>query len=70
MCCVSVVSEYFDQINQWTPTTTYFEYQEILKRLEALDKRLSQRDCVDPNKQVWQRQIEERLLALESLVQP
>lgn len=54
---------------QWT-RPVFNEYQEILKRLAALDEKLAQPDCVDPSKAEWMKAIEQRLNALESVVQP
>lgn len=66
MCMVSVMSVAGAQIPvmDWT-RPAFNEYQEILKRIEALDKKLGQPDCVDPAKEAWMKQVEERLSALE-----
>jgi hypothetical protein len=67
MCMVSMVTEYGrDRIDviKWTPDT-FSEYQEIIRRLEALDEKLGQPDCEDPAKTEWMREVEERLAKLE-----
>jgi ATP-dependent Clp protease ATP-binding subunit ClpA len=53
------------QVNQWT-TTTWGEYQEILRRLAALDAKLSQPNCEDPSKLEWMKSVEKRLQSLEA----
>jgi hypothetical protein len=64
---VSVVSVAGSQIPDWQWTRpTFNEYQEILKRIADLDAKLDQPDCVDPAKEAWMRQVEERLAKLES----
>lgn len=66
MCMVSVMSVAGSQVSimDWT-RPAFSEYQEILRRIEALDKKLGQPDCVDPAKEAWMTQVEERLSALE-----
>ena len=68
MCMVSVVSVAGSNVplTDWT-RPAFSEYQEILKRIEALDAKLGQPDCVDPAKEAWMKQVEERLSALESV---
>lgn len=67
MCSVSVISDYFGKqpITMWD-RPTFNEYKEILDRLEKLDKKLDQPDCVDPAKEAWMREVENRLKVLES----
>lgn len=67
MCMVSMTSVAGSQIliDTWT-RPAFNEYQEILKRIEALDKKLGQPDCVDPAKEAWMRDVEKRLAALET----
>lgn len=66
MCMVSVVSDYGKSIatSTWT-TRTFSEYQEILRRLEALDAKLGEPECHDPGKQEWMAEVERRLFTLE-----
>lgn len=67
MCAVSNVLDY-GRVNipqtQWT-RDTFSEYQEIIRRLSALDKKLNQPDCEDPAKATWMREVEDRLAKLE-----
>ncbi len=67
MCAVSVIHDYM-RVNvppeQWT-RPLFSEYQEIIRRIEQLDTKLSQPDCPDPAKAAWMRDVEERLMALE-----
>lgn len=68
MCTYSVISEYGQfriAPEQWT-RPVWSEYQEILRRLTELDKKLDQPDCVDPAKVEWMAAIEERLRKLET----
>lgn len=68
MCAVSVMSEYGQfrvPLEDWT-RSSFSEYQEILRRLAALDEKLNQPDCVDPSKSTWMQAVEERLTALEA----
>lgn len=68
MCMVSVMSDYGQfRINtpDWT-RESFSEYQEILRRLTALDEKLNQPDCVDPSKTEWMQRVEERLSQLEA----
>lgn len=66
MCMVSAVMDYGKQIpqHQWT-LGTFADYQEVLRRLEALDKKLDQPDCHGPAKALWMKEVEARLSALE-----
>ena len=41
------------------------EFKEIIRRLDALDKKLGLEHCEDPKKAEWMQQIEERLKRLE-----
>lgn len=67
MCMVSAISNYGQQIprQQWTQNT-FYDFTEILKRVEALDKKLDQPDCHDPAKAAWMREVEARLRKLEA----
>lgn len=66
MCAVSVIYDYYRQRPDidWT-RSDFTEFQEIIRRLEALDGRLDQPDCVDPSKAEWMKGVEVRLAALE-----
>jgi hypothetical protein len=67
MCSVSATHDYFARhvpIQQWT-RPMFNEYQEIIRRLGELDKKLNQPDCEDAHKAEWTRRVEERLAALE-----
>jgi hypothetical protein len=67
MCMVSVMSVAGSAIPdfQWT-RPAFNEFQEILKRIQDLDAKLGQPDCVDPAKEAWMREVEKRLAALEA----
>lgn len=67
MCMVSVIYDYGRTVPQaqWT-WPAFSEYQEIIRRLEALDKKLGEPDCHDPAKGDWMKAIEERLKKLEA----
>lgn len=68
MCMVSVIQDYGrTRIDPTTWTQPVFnEYQEILRRLGELDKKLGEPDCEDPEKATWMKAIEDRLAALEA----
>ena len=68
MCVVSVTHDYMRThipLQQWT-RPMFSEYQEIIRRLTELDKKLNQPDCEDPAKAAWMQEVEERLEALEA----
>lgn len=67
MCSVSVIHDYWQNNTtpqQWT-RPMLDEYQQIIKRLDKLDEALGQKDCIDPAKAAWMREVEERLAAIE-----
>lgn len=66
MCMVSVVFDYGRTVppTSWTPDT-WSQYQEILRKIEELDKKLGEPECHDPEKATWMKDIEDRLKALE-----
>lgn len=71
MCTCSVIADYGRTrvpMDAWT-RPVWNDFQEILKRLEALDKKLDQPDCEDPAKAAWMRTVEERLASLEAASQ-
>lgn len=61
MCAVSAVHDYMRTnipVNVWQQTPSLFnEYQEIIRRLDALDKKLDQKDCPDPQKAAWMAEV-------------
>ena len=68
MCSVSVINDYGRTRipeTQWT-RDTWSDYQEILRRLTALDDKLGQPNCETPDKLEWQKAVESRLAALEA----
>lgn len=68
MCSVSVIQDYMrERVEpyQWT-RPVWNDYQEVLRRLEALDAKLGQPHCEDPAKAAWMREIEARLAKLEA----
>ena len=67
MCVVSVVSDWASTtvpVTTWT-TSNWGEYQEIIRRLEELDRKLGFANCEDPAKQAWMENVEKRLKKLE-----
>jgi len=68
MCSVSVIQDYMRERvapSDWT-RPVWSEYQEVLRRLEALDAKLGQPHCEDRAKAAWMQEIEKRLAALEN----
>ena len=52
MCAVSVMYDYMRTavpLHQWT-RPIFNEFQEIIQKLDRLDKQLDQPDCEDPSK--------------------
>lgn len=66
MCMVSAMIDSLRQIPQpqWTPQT-WDRAQEILDAVRRLDEKLGQKDCEDPKKAEWMREVEDRLRKLE-----
>lgn len=68
MCTVSMLYDYgrnrFPN-DYWTPVTWPY-FTELVKQAEDFDKKTDQPDCVDPAKEEWAKQVEERLRRLES----
>ena len=81
MCAVSMISDHYNQPYQnpmpavlwpaavpptlpWTPDS-FADLKEILKRLDALDKKLGLAHCDDPKKAKWMKAIEKRLKKIE-----
>lgn len=66
MCTVSLMMEAGRNIppSQWD-SSSFFQFQEIIQRLEQLDKKLGQPDCHDPAKAAWMKEVEDRLSRLE-----
>ena len=67
MCLVSVISDWARTAVppvQWT-RPAFDEYQEIIRRLQELDRKLGQPDCEDPAKMQFMKEIDERLRRLE-----
>lgn len=68
MCTVSVMADYGRTRiapEVWTQPV-WNEYQEILKRLGDLDKKLGEPDCESEDKTEWMKAIEERLAKIEA----
>ena len=63
---VSVVYDYGKTVpaTSWTPDS-WSQFQEIIKRLNDLDKKLGEPECHDPAKAEWVKEVEERLAKLE-----
>jgi hypothetical protein len=67
MCAVSAVHDNYHwnvPQQQWTQPL-FNEYQDIIRRLDALDKKLGQKDCEDPSKAHWMAEVQARLSKLE-----
>lgn len=60
MCMVSVVTGYGMNVPQqsWT-LPTWKQFQDLVKRVEDLDKKLGESDCVDPAKDAWMQKMSE-----------
>ena len=68
MCTVSAMLDHGRTripLRDWT-RPAWTEFQEIIRRLEVLDQKLNQPDCVDPKKAEWMQLVEERLQKLEA----
>lgn len=68
MCAVSVINDYGRlnvPLQSWTPNA-WADYQEILRRLADLDKKLGEPDCETASKLGWQEAVEARLAKLEA----
>jgi len=67
MCAVSVIHDYMR--TNTTPETwtrpAFNEFQEVIRRLDDLDKKLGQPDCHDPQKAAWMEEVEHRLQKIE-----
>ena len=70
MCAVSAMIEYamttipesyWDRVN-------FIYFKNILKRIEVLDHKMKQPDCVSPDKDQWMKDIEAYLQGLEDKV--
>jgi hypothetical protein len=69
MCSVSVLHDYMARqvpTTQWT-RPVFEEYKEIIKRLDALDGKLSQPECDNAPKTAWMDDVERRLGELETI---
>lgn len=67
MCAVSEVHDYMARnvpLDAWT-RPVFNEFQEVIGRLDALDKKLGQPDCHDPEKAAWMEEVERRLQKIE-----
>ena len=70
MCAVSAMigyamtnipESYWDRVN-------FIYFKNILKRIEVLDYKMHQPDCIDPEKDKWMKGIEAYLQGLEDKV--
>jgi hypothetical protein len=70
MCATSAVSDHFNKYIfpnnpiQSMDYTTLALLREILTKLEALDKKLDQQNCSDPEKTKFLAELDERLARL------
>ena len=63
MCAVSMILDYVDRnvpLGIWT-RPVYDDFQQIIRQLEELDRKLDQPDCVDPQKEEILKRIERML---------
>ena len=67
MCMISVIMDYGKTVdpNKWN-TQIWRDYQKLLDDTKKLDEKLGEPDCVDPEKEKWMKEVEERLQKLES----
>lgn len=68
MCVVSAVTDYYKRapIERW-PAPQIVELSEILKKLDALDKKLGEPPCTDDRKEQFLKSLEARVAELEKL---
>ena len=70
MRLVSMVYDYSKQnfpLDNWTEDK-YEWFKDIIERTKKLDEMMDQRDCVDPEKEKYMREIEDRLANLEKRI--
>ena len=69
MCVVSMVTQQFpEQFPDWqrtAPLTVLTGLQEVLKKLDAIDKAMEAKNCKDELKDQFFRDLAERIEALE-----
>ena len=66
MCTVSMVYDFARTIpqEQWT-RPQFGEFQDLIRRLDEIDRKLGLADCADPEKAKFLESIEKRLKAIE-----
>ena len=69
MCVVSAITQSIP--NNWGspqnwPAQTVIDVDQILKKLDAIDKKLGAPECTDPNKDKFLADLERRVKALEA----
>ena len=62
MCTVSMVMGHFNQ--KWPdyrafPPYQYEDYAELVRKARLYDEMMKQKDCTDPAKEAWHKQLEE-----------
>jgi len=83
MCAVSMISDVYGRQQPSNPITWPWpqtlpqtlpwtddalkDLREILKKVDALDKKLGLAECEDPKKAEWMKSIEDRLKKLEGI---
>lgn len=71
MCIVSMVTtgiqEQYPPLKQW-PYQQVVDMSEVLKKLDALDKKLGNKECYEPVKDKFLQELAERLEHLEEQV--
>lgn len=61
MCVVSMISGHYQQqfpIPNNFPPQIYPDYSELIRKARLYDELMKQKDCPDPAKEAWQKQVE------------
>jgi hypothetical protein len=70
-----VVSNMMDSARyQWPPISTWpvqtvTDFSEIIKKLSEIDKKLGAKDCYDPKKEAFLKELDDRLKAIEKHIE-
>jgi hypothetical protein len=71
MCIVSMVTrgigEQYPPLKQW-PYQQVVDMSEVLKKLDVLDKKLGKKDCHEPEKDKFLKDLAERVKELERII--
>lgn len=73
MCATSaIIREFMTQyppVQHW-PQPLLIDAQEIIRRLDALDKKIGAKDCYEPTKADFLKSLDDRLKKLEAATSP